>query len=66
MRTDVFSVICITTGSFVIWSLKGFKGSFDDEMVSIKEERSDKATVRFLIGAAVIGAFFFLLYSLGV
>ncbi len=41
------------TGAFAIWMTKGFKGSFDNEMVSIDERNSTKGTVRYFLGFGI-------------
>jgi hypothetical protein len=40
----------ITTGTFIIWLVGGFKTSFNDQMVSIEERHSKKGNVRFILG----------------
>jgi hypothetical protein len=47
------SFIFITTGSFLVWMTKGFKGAFDDGMVSPDERNSMKGTQRYFLGLAI-------------
>jgi hypothetical protein len=51
------------TGAFAIWLTKGFKGSFDNEMVSPYERNSTKGTRRYLLGMAI---WFVLLIALAI
>jgi hypothetical protein len=46
-----FSTFIFTaTGAFFVWAVKGFKGPFNHEMVSIDQRNSTKGILRFLLG----------------
>ena len=56
MTNPIATFLLITTGAFAIWVTKGFKGPFNNEMVSVDERNSAKGTLRFF--------FFFLIWIL--
>ena len=51
MRISTF--LFITTGAFAFWLTKGFKGPFNNEMVSINERLSTRGTVRYFLGMGI-------------
>jgi len=53
MSNPIANFLFTTTGAFAIWMSKGFKGPFDNEMVSIDERNSTKGTVRFFLGLGI-------------
>ena len=53
MNNPITTFLFTTTGAFVIWITKGFKGPLNDEMVSIDKRNSAKGTARFYLGFGV-------------
>jgi hypothetical protein len=53
MISPIADLVFISTGSFVIWATKGFKGTFDKEMVPIDQRNSSKGLTRFLLGLGI-------------
>ena len=51
MRVSTF--IFILTGSFAVWATKGFKGSFNNAMVSIEQRNSTKGNIRYFLGLGI-------------
>lgn len=47
------SFLFTVTGSFAIWLFKGFKGSFDSQMVRIEEKHSARGTGRYFLGIGI-------------
>lgn len=61
--SNAFTTFLFTiTGSFIIWLTKGFKGHFNEEMVSIDERHSTKGNIRYYLG---IGAWIFIIVLTG-
>lgn len=53
MIDPISTFIFTSTGIFVIWMTKGFKGTFEQEMVSVKQRNSTKGTVAWFLGLGV-------------
>jgi hypothetical protein len=53
MINQVSNFFFTATGAFAIWMTKGFKGPFDNEMVSVNERNSSKGTVRYFLGFGI-------------
>jgi hypothetical protein len=53
MINPISSFLFVSTGSFVLWAVKGFKGSFNDQMVSVDARHSKQGTIRFCLGLSV-------------
>jgi hypothetical protein len=53
MINPIATFFFTTTGAFVIWMTKGFKGPFDKEMVSVDERNSTKGTTRYYLGIGI-------------
>jgi hypothetical protein len=47
---SVIDFVLMLTGTFLIWTTKGFKGRFDDEMVAVAERNSAKGAIRYWLG----------------
>lgn len=58
MFNPVSTFLFIATGSFSVWMIKGFKGPFDQEMISIDERHSRKGTIRYYLGMCIWIAIF--------
>jgi hypothetical protein len=53
MSNPIATFLFTATGAFAIWATKGFKGSFNNEMVSPDERNSIKGIKRFYLGLAI-------------
>ena len=53
MFNPLATFIFTATGTFAIWLTKGFKGSFDSEMVRIEDRNSLKGTTRYFLGMGI-------------
>ena len=53
MTTSFIILLFTATGSFLIWCTKGFKGSFNNVMVSVNERQTYKGRMRLFLGMAV-------------
>ena len=49
----ILSFLLILTGALFIWMIKGFKGKFDNEMVSTTEVDWGKEKLRLLTGLGI-------------
>jgi hypothetical protein len=49
-------LVLTATGAFFIWAVKGFKGKFNDEMVTIDQRHSLKGIIRLCLGITIWGA----------
>lgn len=58
----VIGFLVISTGAFVCWAFKGFKGEFNDEMVGPYDLSSNKRHRNLILGTLVIGTFLFILF----
>jgi hypothetical protein len=57
MRSPVYSFIFQVIGAFLVWTFKGYKGKFDDEMTG--PYNSSNKSIRNII---ISGIFLFLVY----
>jgi hypothetical protein len=53
MINPISTLLFTATGAFAIWMTKGFKGPFDNEMVSIDDRNSTKGTIRYFLGLGI-------------
>lgn len=53
MRNLISTFFFTSTGAFAIWMIKGFKGPFDKEMVSIADRNTTKGIIRYLLGMGI-------------
>lgn len=53
MLNPISTFLFTATGAFAIWMTKGFKGAFDNEMVSIADRNTTKGTIRYFLGLGI-------------
>jgi len=64
MIDPISTFLFTATGIFVIWMTKGFKGTFNSEMVSVKNRNSTKGTAAYFLGMGVWVALLIIVVSL--
>lgn len=59
----ISNLLFVSTGAFVIWMSKGFKGSFNDHMVSFDKRHSTQGYTRPFLGILIWGVVLVVLYN---